>query len=80
LAKELGIPQEIIDRVPTAGLWQGQSDESEMGITYENLDKAILAIESGRARNFFSKEIVSKIKNRNKLSQHKLSSIPIYPK
>ncbi|MDD5291937.1 MAG: NAD(+) synthase, partial [Candidatus Omnitrophica bacterium] len=80
LAKELGIPREIIDRVPTAGLWQGQSDESELGITYENLDKAILAIESGRTSNFFSKEIVSKIKKRNKLSQHKLLSIPIYPK
>jgi len=38
LAKELKIPQGIIDKPPTAGLWQGQTDEGEMGITYNELD------------------------------------------
>jgi NAD+ synthase len=49
LAQELGVPQAIIDRPPSAGLWEGQTDEEEMGITYEQLDAALAAIESGQS-------------------------------
>ena len=38
LAKELGLPGHIIAKSPTAGLWSGQTDEGEMGITYPELD------------------------------------------
>jgi len=38
LALFLGIPQQIIDKPPSAGLWEGQTDESEMGISYAELD------------------------------------------
>ena len=38
LARHLGVPQRIIDKPPSAGLWEGQTDESEMGVTYEQLD------------------------------------------
>ena len=41
MAKELRIPQSIIDKTPTAGLWDGQTDEKEMGFTYEQLDDYI---------------------------------------
>lgn len=36
LAKELGVPQAILDKAPTAGLWEGQTDEKELGITYDD--------------------------------------------
>jgi NAD+ synthase len=39
LARELNVPQPIIDRTPTAGLWLGQTDESEMGFTYDDLER-----------------------------------------
>ena len=39
LARFLGIPQEIIDRPPSAGLWPGQTDEGELGFSYEELDR-----------------------------------------
>jgi NAD+ synthase len=42
LAKRLGIPQEIINKPPSAGLWEGQTDEKEMGITYEMIDKVLM--------------------------------------
>lgn len=42
LAKYLEVPQPIIDKAPSAGLWAGQNDETEMGITYEELDSYIL--------------------------------------
>jgi len=42
LARYLGVPQAIIDKAPSAGLWQGQTDESEMGFSYDTLDRYIL--------------------------------------
>ncbi|MFH1540316.1 MAG: NAD+ synthase [Elusimicrobiota bacterium] len=38
LAKHLGIPEEIITKPPTAGLWTGQTDEGEIGLTYDELE------------------------------------------
>jgi len=38
----LGVPQRIIDRAPTAGLFPGQTDEGEMGVTYADLDSFLL--------------------------------------
>ncbi|NEU24776.1 ammonia-dependent NAD(+) synthetase [Paenibacillus polymyxa] len=35
LASYLGVPQAILDKTPTAGLWEGQTDEKELGISYE---------------------------------------------
>jgi NAD+ synthase len=48
LARELGLPPRIIDKPPSAGLWDGQIDEEELGITYGQLDRALKGIESGR--------------------------------
>lgn len=38
LARHLGLPATIVDKVPTADLWEGQSDEEELGCTYPQLD------------------------------------------
>jgi NAD+ synthase len=37
-ARELGVPDPVIDKAPSAGLWLGQTDESEMGFTYAELE------------------------------------------
>ena len=42
LARFLGIPPEIIDKSPSAGLWPGQTDEDELGLSYEELDSYLL--------------------------------------
>jgi NAD+ synthase len=39
LARELEVPQAILDKAPSAGLWQGQTDEGEMGFTYDELER-----------------------------------------
>jgi NAD+ synthase len=50
LARHLGLPNEIIDKPPSAGLWHGQTDEEELGETYENIDKILfLLYEKGRS-------------------------------
>jgi len=49
LARYLDIPQEIIDKPPSAGLWENQTDENEMGMTYAQLDRYILTGEADEA-------------------------------
>jgi NAD+ synthase len=39
LARELGVPEPIISKAPTAGLWVGQTDEAEMGFSYDALER-----------------------------------------
>jgi len=42
LAVDLGIPQAIIDKPPSAGLWAGQTDEAEMGFSYSDLERYLV--------------------------------------
>lgn len=41
LAKAVGVPQIILDKAPSADLWLGQTDEGELGFTYEEVDKLL---------------------------------------
>jgi NAD+ synthase len=45
LAELIKVPRNIIDKVPSAGLWEGQTDEGEMGISYDDLDQILYGIE-----------------------------------
>jgi NAD+ synthase len=42
IAKQLNIPNEIINKSPSADLWEGQTDEKELGITYKKLDRILM--------------------------------------
>ncbi|MWV45607.1 ammonia-dependent NAD(+) synthetase [Paenibacillus sp. HJL G12] len=60
LGRYLGVPQEILDKVPTAGLWAGQTDEKELGISYdENSDylegKEISAAAKERLESYYKR-------------------------
>jgi NAD+ synthase len=44
-AEELGIPGSIMKKAPSAGLWEGQSDEEEIGISYEKIDASLKSLE-----------------------------------
>ena len=46
LAAFLGIPREIIDKPPSAGLWPGQTDEDDLGFSYDELDRYVLTGEA----------------------------------
>lgn len=70
LARYLGVPDSVVDRVPSAGLWVGQTDEGEMGITYAELDRFIL---TGEGRP----EVIEVIGRMNKQSEHKRKLPPI---
>lgn len=70
LAKELGIPKQIINKAPSAGLWLGQTDEGEMGITYPELDD-ILGRQEEKRKQVLANEKVNKVKRMIKRSEHK---------
>lgn len=44
LAEHLGIPARVVNKPPTAGLWEGQTDEGEMGVSYVDLDRHIMGL------------------------------------
>lgn len=47
LARYLGIPEKIISKPPSAGLWPGQTDEEELGIAYQVLDRILYELVDG---------------------------------
>ena len=65
LAEFLGIPQKIIQKPPSGGLWEGQTDEGEMGISYNQLDEYL---KTGKSDNL---EVEEKVKNKIILNKHK---------
>lgn len=72
LAKALDLPDFIIEKKPSAGLWKGQSDESEMGFTYEVLDSYI------RGEKIPEEEIKKKIDGMHNRSNHKRMPVPMF--
>lgn len=77
LARGMSIPKKIIDKVPSAGLWKGQTDEDEMGITYDRLDAILLGIELGLGEKEIAERAettvkeVARIARTVRLSSHK---------
>lgn len=70
LAKELGVPQFIIDKAPSANLWENQTDEGEFGFSYKEADKVLY--------NYFDRHvppanIEKKYKNAKKILDRVLS-------
>jgi NAD+ synthase len=85
LSKDLGLPEKIVNKVPTAGLWKGQTDEGELGITYEKLDHLLFGIERGKSNEEISKSTkvplkeVLRVEAMMERSQHK-RKMPLIPK
>jgi NAD+ synthase len=77
LARELNVPQEVIERPPTAGLWPGQTDEQEMGITYRELDQVLAAIEQEETSGVESATL-EKVQGMIARSAHKRALPPVF--
>ena len=67
LAKFLKVPKEIIDKLPTAGLWSGQTDEAELGFSYEEADPVLfLHYEQQKSPTEIIKLLVKETQNKTK--------------
>jgi len=78
IAKILKIPDRIIMRVPSAGLWPDQTDEGEIGLTYDELDEIIYRIDHILTLDNLNNENVEKVKNMMKLAEHKQKMPPSF--
>jgi NAD+ synthase len=84
LAKYLGVPQAILTKKPTAGLWEGQTDEGEFGFTYKDADEILfLSFEEKKSADDivatgFPKDVVDKVLARVHLNDFKHRA-PILP-
>jgi NAD+ synthase len=70
LASFLSIPQQIIDKPPSAGLWPGQTDEDELGLSYAELDRYLISDQA-------SDELRAKIESLIAASNHKRLPPPV---
>ena len=68
-SKMLGVPSFLAERTPSAGLFEGQTDEKEMGITYKDLDTFLLG-------GNVDKAVEERIAHLHRVSEHKRAPIP----
>ncbi len=83
LSRAVGVPAPIIDKAPSADLWQGQTDENELGFTYEEVDRLLYLLVDQRytpeecVEAGFSKKFVDKVVSRIRRNQFKRVLPPI---
>lgn len=83
LAIHLGVPEKIRRKVPSAGLWTGQTDEGELGLSYETMDQILYQLVDMRKSKKdviaagFKKEVVERIITLIKNSEFKRKLPPI---
>jgi NAD+ synthase len=82
LAKILDLPDVVINKKPTADLWDAQTDEDEMGITYKELDEILYQMLDQKMEYedliaAFSKEKIDKVKRMIQISEFKRNTPPI---
>ncbi|MGC9395821.1 MAG: NAD+ synthase [Anaerolineae bacterium] len=77
LARVLGVPEPVIARAPSAGLWPGQTDEGELGITYAELDAILAALAEGRTAEA-AEATVTRVRRMIAASAHKRALPPTF--
>jgi NAD+ synthase len=77
LSETMGVPKKIIEKVPTADLWTGQTDEGEMGIVYREADQILFWMVDKRLKDEqllkkgFPQKKISKLRKMIQSSQYK---------
>jgi NAD+ synthase len=74
LAERLGVPQRVIEKPPSAGLWVGQTDEDEMGFTYDDLERYLV-----QGPSAVTAPVATRIDQLRKTSDHKRALPPVGP-
>lgn len=83
LAQRLELPQRVIERPPTAGLWRGQRDEEELGMPYRTLDLVLAGLERQHAHGRIATEAdttvdeVARVQQLVTKSAHKRNPPPV---
>ena len=78
VARILRIPEKIINKPPSAGLWEGQIDEDEIGMTYDLLDEIIYRLDNNLDLKDLNKVEIKRVKNMMEAAKHKNNSPPTF--
>jgi len=78
LAKILRIPERIITKPPSAGLWVGQTDEGEIGLTYDIIDEILYRIDYDIDFNGLIDKNIQKVRDLMSSARHKLKMPPMF--
>lgn len=78
IAREMGVPEKIITKPPSAGLWDGQTDEGEIGLSYDEMDEIIYRIDYNKDLTELVRENIEKVKFLMEINKHKLELVPKY--
>lgn len=85
LSRHMGVPKELIEKKPSADLWEGQTDEGELGFSYLFADEVLYRMIDERksleeiVKEGYSEEVVEKIEKKIKFSQYK-RKLPVIAK
>ena len=77
LARTLGIPDRIINKPPSAGLWPGQTDEDEMGMSYGLLDAVLRAMDH-KQLDGVPAAATTRVRQLMSASAHKRGTPPVF--
>jgi len=78
VAEVLNIPEVIINKAPSAGLWEGQTDEGEIGLTYDVLDEIIYRLDYDLELDDLNENDIEKVKKMMGSIGHKLKMPPYF--
>lgn len=82
LARLLGVPDSILNKAPSADLWEGQSDEEELGYSYKHMDEVLkVMVDEGKSKEElmklgFEENLINKLEYRIKANAFK-GKLPI---
>ncbi|MEM3059267.1 MAG: NAD+ synthase [Methanomassiliicoccales archaeon] len=85
LARQIGIPENIIKKIPTAGLWNGQTDEGEIGVSYDDLDRILYGFEMNMTNEEIALKtglpmhVIERVWKMHRTTAHK-RKMPLIPK
>ena len=83
LSRRLGVPEPLITKKPSAGLWKGQTDEAELGISYVKVDNVLRMLEQNEAPETIvstlgvSIEQLNSVIKRIERNEHKRKAPPV---
>jgi NAD+ synthase len=84
VARAVGVPDQVVAKAPSADLWPGQTDESEVGFTYAQVDRLLYYLVDKRrspdelvARGWFEPEFIARVERMIAASEFKRQVPPI---
>lgn len=80
IGRHLGLPESVLTRAPSAGLWDGQTDEEELGIEYNFIDNRLEGLEGSNEAEYKERypALAEKLDTQHRITEHKRAAPHIF--